>query len=376
MADNAPVMMWVVGADKTVNFFNRTWLEYKGRDLEQEKQNGWGNGIYREDFDACRNTFNRSFAERIPFTLEYRLRRYDGEYRWVLDIGKPTFSPEGNFTGFIGTCTEIHDKKVFYNELEQKVKKRTLDLQEINEELARSNSELQQFAYVASHDLQEPLRKIISFSDRLNKYLDSLPPPANTYIEKISASAQRMTRLIDDLLNFSRISRNARKFVKTDLNEILKEVLVDFELIISQKKAVIKSDELPSIQAIPIQMEQLFHNLISNSLKFSSPETPPVISILVERPDQEEIRRINGLDPTIRYINLIFDDNGIGFDPAYAELIFTIFQRLHEKQDFPGTGIGLALCRKIVNNHRGEIFAFSKEGRGSSFHVILPEKQP
>lgn len=376
IADNAPVMMWVAGIDKSINFYNRTWLEFKGHELEYEKRSGWGEGIHPADIEATRNVFNKSFEEKKPFSIEYRLKRYDGEYRWVLDIGKPRFSPEGAFTGFIGTCNEIHDKKMFYNELEEKVKKRTQDLQEINEELGRSNNELQQFAYVASHDLQEPLRKIISFSDRLIRYKDSLPEQAVNYIDKIVDSSQRMTRLIDDLLNFSRTSRSGRKFIKTDLNAILKGVLTDFELIISQKKAGIKSDHLPSIEAIPVQMEQLFHNLLSNALKFTSPNVPPVINISVSKPVREEIDLYGNLDKSLSYIRLIFADNGIGFDPAYANQIFTIFQRLHEKQDFPGTGIGLALCRKIVNNHRGEIFAFSIEGRGASFHVILPEEQP
>jgi len=236
MADNAPVMIWTSGADKLRTFFNVTWLNYTGRSFDEEKGDGWITGIHPEDRNKYLSAYNKAFETKTSFQVEYHLRRNDGVYRWVLAIGKPTFTPEGKFTGFVGTCTEIHDKKVTQEELEQKVDQRTHDLQQLNKELERSNSELQQFAYVASHDLQEPLRKIMTFSERLLANKGQLPETDQKYVEKISTSTQRMALLIDDLLDFSRISRNGDPFVKTDLNKIYKNVLNDFELIISQKK--------------------------------------------------------------------------------------------------------------------------------------------
>ena len=202
-----------------------------------------------------------------------------GNIAGLCQRAKPTYSLEGNFKGYIGTVSDIHDKKMLADEMETRVLERTKDIKEMNNELTRSNSELQQFAYVASHDLQEPLRKIMTFSDRLQSFKDNLPDQAKTYIQKIGSSSERMSKLIDDLLNFSSISRDNKNFVRTDLGAILKNVLADFDLIVTQKQAKINYDGLPVIQAIPVQMEQLFHNLLSNALKFSKDDKPPEITI-------------------------------------------------------------------------------------------------
>ena len=161
----------------------------------------------------------------------------------------------------------------------------------------------------------------------------------------------------------------------TDLNEIIKNILYDFELLILEKQAVIKSDTLPTIEAIPLQINQLFHNLIGNALKFSKEEVPPVITITSSTLSEEKGKKYSAFNLFTSYIEIIFKDNGIGFEQQFADKIFTIFQRLHDKQAFNGTGIGLALAKKIVENHHGEIFAFAKENEGASFHIILPLKQ-
>lgn len=376
MADNAPVMIWVADKSKQRNFFNRTWLEFTGKKLEEEIGDAWKNDVHEEDHDRCIKTYNSYFDKQKPYVLDYRLLRSDGKYRWIQETGKPQFSTEGNFTGFIGSCTEIHDKRIIHEELEQLVKKRTLDLEEINKELYRSNSELKQFAYVASHDLQEPLRKIMTFADRLQSYKANLPEAQQKYIDKIAVSSQRMTRLIDELLNFSRTSRSDQAFTKVNLNKAVKEVLTDFDLIISQKGGRIEVDKLPSLQAIPLQMEQLFHNLISNALKFTRASVPPVIGITSKILTSKAIAAYKGLQPDTRYYEIVVTDNGIGIEAEFVEQIFEIFQRLNDRERFPGTGIGLALCRKIVNNHNGIIFARPLDHEGTSFHIILPATQP
>lgn len=373
MADNAPVMIWVAGVDRRANFFNKTWLEYTGRKLEQEIGDGWMENVHTEDLSPFQLLFNGSFAERKSFRFEYRLRRHDGEYKWILNSGKPMFAGDGQLSGYIISCTEIHDKKMMGDELENRVLERTRDLAQINAELERSNSELQQFAYVASHDLQEPLRKILTFGDHLQqRFQKNIPDTAKGYIEKINESAERMTHLIDDLLNFSKMTRFSKILTKTDLNQIIKQVLSDFDVIINQKKAQVVVDKLPVIDAIPVQAEQLFHNLISNALKFTTPARRPVISISCRRLAKQMLEKYERLDKGKNYYEIAVKDNGIGFPPEFSDQIFIIFQRLNDKQDYPGTGIGLALCRKIVHNHGGEIVAESGEDEGAIFRIILP----
>jgi len=376
MADNAPVMIWVVDADKRVTFFNKTWLEYTGQKPETETGIGWTQAIHPDDRNVFLKQYDAFFNQKKPFRLEFRLLNYEGEYRWILNNGKPNFNKDETFRGYIVSCTEIHDKKLMQQELEKHVQERTDDLQQMNRELERSNNELQQFAYVASHDLQEPLRKIMTFSDRLQQHFgNALSEKGNGYVEKIIDSSKRMTRLIDDLLNFSKITRQTEPFKRTNLNTIVKNVLGDFDEIMKDKKAKVEYKELPVIQAIPVQMEQLFHNLISNGLKFSGKAKQPLITITARPLDKKHIDRFPQLNVDTDYYEIIVKDNGIGFDEEYADQIFVIFQRLNDKQEFPGTGIGLALCRKIVNNHNGEIFAQSKEGKGAAFHVVLPANQ-
>jgi len=368
LADNAPVMIWLAGADKKRNFLNKTWLEFIG----QPKVDSWKEAIHPVDLQAYESIYDSSFMQRTTFQIEYRLKRRDGEYRWMLDIAKPSFSPTKVFLGYIGSSTELHNKKLLQDELEQRVARRTRDLDNMNKELQRSNSELQQFAYVASHDLQEPLRKIMTFSDRLDLYRDALSEQGKVYLDKINESSKRMTRLIDDLLDYSRISRSGAKFVKTDLNKILEEVMLDFDLVINQKKAKVKIEKLPTLSAIPLQMEQLFHNVIRNAFKFTKVNVPAEITISCRVLPAEAVRERPSLSKDNTYVEISVKDNGIGFAPEFAEQIFVIFQRLNDKKLYPGTGIGLALCSRIVANHGGEIYATAAENAGSEFYIILP----
>jgi len=248
------------------------------------------------------------------------------------------------------------------DELEKKVEERTA-------ELLRKNSELEQFAYIASHDLQEPLRKIRTFSELLQKGLQK-GTPVNNYFEKIQSSAARMTQLINDVLDYSRLSGRDVQFVSTDLNTILQQVKTDFDLLIEQKQAIIRNNLLPSIKGVPLQILQLFTNLIGNSLKFS--EKQPVITITGAALPASERASYPGLQDDIDYVKLEFTDNGIGFEQKFAEKIFTIFQRLNEGRQYAGTGIGLALCKKIVENHHGAIRAEGHIDEGATFTVILP----
>ncbi len=281
-----------------------------------------------------------------------------------------------NFTGQNKKITIPADIAEQANE--QPVIKKTLQqelhsLQQANVKLEHSNSEFRQFAYAASHDLQEPLRKIITFCNRLEKnFKNELPKTAGEYIDKITYSARRMSQLIDGLLNFTNVSASEDAFEKVDLNDIVGKVIKDFDLLISEKKADIFVGKLPVIQAAPVLMTQLFYNLVSNALKFSSATETPKVSIVSANFPQNKIHEYPELKKGMDYVEIIVSDNGIGFAPEFAEKIFVIFQRLNEREAYPGTGIGLALCRKIVSYHHGKIFAESKEGEGAAFHIVLP----
>ncbi len=231
------------------------------------------------------------------------------------------------------------------------------------QQLARSNAELDQFASIASHDLQEPLRKVQAFSSQvLTKEADGLSEKGRDYLTRANASAARMQVLIEDLLLFSRVGTRTQPFVATDLNELLGGVLADLETAIEEAGAMVEVGELPTVPVDPRQARQLFQNLISNSLKFRREGVDPVV-------------RIDGSSGG-RFAEITVADNGIGFDPEYADRIFRVFERLHERSAYPGTGIGLALCRKVAERHGGSIGAVGRPGEGATFVVRLPMDHP
>ncbi|MEK7855044.1 MAG: ATP-binding protein, partial [Acidobacteriota bacterium] len=249
------------------------------------------------------------------------------------------------------------------NELEEKVKARTKELKKSNRQLEKSNNDLEQFAYIASHDLQEPLRKIQAFGDRLTtKHGPQLNDEARDYLSRMQGAAGRMYTLINDLLSFSRVTTKAQPFVPTGLNKIVREVLGDLEVRLQETEGRVDVEDLPTIDADGLQMRQLFQNLIGNALKFHRPAVAPVIKIKGEKADPE-------------MFVLTVTDNGIGFDEKYLDRIFTPFQRLHGRNEYDGTGIGLAVCRKIVERHGGTLTARSTPGEGSTFIATLPVKQ-
>jgi PAS domain S-box-containing protein len=242
-------------------------------------------------------------------------------------------------------------------------------LKELNKELEKSNTDLEQFAFVASHDLQEPLRKIQTFSQILEQNLDN-KETSKKYLAKIATSAERMTNLIKAVLNYSRLSNEKGLVEMVDLNEIIANIENDYELTIAEKGARIIHDKLPVIFGNPLQLNQLMLNLVGNSLKFSTKQ--PVITISTSY-KTEDLPNVSDNDD---FVELTFKDNGIGFDQLYADKIFTVFQRLHNKQEYPGTGIGLALCKKIVDNHNGSISVVSTTGEGTTFTIKLPVNLP
>jgi light-regulated signal transduction histidine kinase (bacteriophytochrome) len=244
------------------------------------------------------------------------------------------------------------------------------ELKKYAESLRQSNFELEQFASVASHDLQEPLRKVQAFGDRLRrKYAQELDDQGRDYIERMLKSTARMQTLIDSLLSFSRISTKGKPYQPVNLNEIARGVTDDLEIVIRENNVALTIQDLPVIDADPVQMRQLFQNLIGNAIKYRRADVDPVVDVSA---DIKPAR--NGLAGENAYgiCHLTVSDNGIGFNDLYAEKIFAIFQRLHGRGDYDGTGIGLAICRKIVERHGGSIEASGKADHGARFVASLP----
>lgn len=325
--------------------------------------------IHYEDREKVSKAVNRALTETGNYAIEYRLQPPDGPLRYIHANGSVFYDEDKKPVRLSGIARDVTPQTITQHELEQKVRDRTQELLDLNKELSRSNEELRQFAYVASHDLQEPLRKIQTFSELTKRRLDD-PLYVSNYLTKIDNSAARMAALIKDVLLYSQVTRHEIETEVFPLSEVIDHVRNDFELLIEEKGATITYANLPLLQANRLHFYQLFSNLISNSLKFSS--VSPYISISHEIVAGHESEHPK-LDINERYHSISVRDNGIGFDQAYAEQIFGLFNRLHNKQDYSGTGIGLALCRKIVEGYRGAIKASSRKGEGAVFTIYLPE---
>lgn len=291
----------------------------------------------------------------------YRIIRQDGELRHFKSLGKFISDGENNKThiGIIKDVTEAHLSKIA--------------LEDKNLELERNINELASFNHVASHDLQEPLRKIQLFISRISeKDRGSMSETGKEYLVKIQAAAQRMRTLIDDLLMFSSINKSEKVFELSDLNLLLENAKQELMELIEEKKAIIQFLPLPTLKAIPFQIQQLLINLIGNSLKYSKPNIAPIIDITCEKVTAKDYPMLKTDEKRIFY-KIAITDNGLGFDQQYAESIFIVFHRLHHTTEYSGTGIGLAICKKIVENHGGFILAEGKPDTGATFTMFLPE---
>ena len=309
------------------------------------------------------------------------IRRGREETLFVNFVCEPIKETDGSVQRVVIMAIEITDQVIARRKIEEteallkiRVAERTEELSEANENLANMNKELEEFTYAASHDMQEPLRKVHTFSTfLLEQYPSQLDEAAKNYLIKIGDSVRRMKNIINDLLNYSHQSSEEQQFTAIDLNLILADIETDLELVIQQKEATITKDKLPQIIARPAQINQLFFNLFSNALKFSKPGVPVKIGIKCEPVSEEDILSGKVPEPQKSYTKIIFSDNGIGFEQLYAEQIFSLFKRLHSRNEYEGTGIGLGLCKKIVQRHNGSIWAKSEPDKGATFYILLPK---
>jgi two-component system, chemotaxis family, CheB/CheR fusion protein len=374
LAESMPLIVCTAGADFRINFINNQFEHYTGVPVKDALGNGWHTVIHRADLKVLLIAWKGALNAEYDFEREIRMKSRTGEYLWNLLRAKARLDAAGAIISWVITIIDIHAQKVLNETLERKVAQRTLQLQRTNEELEASNHDLQQFASVASHDLQEPLRKIHMFSKLIrDKHRDVIPPDAQQHLEKIMLASARMKSIITNVLNFSRLSADDNNFEKVDLQSIITEITDDLEVAIKERNAVVKVDATCSLMVVPGQIRQVFQNLISNSLKFSKPDVPPVILISTQTIAEKSF----DAQPSKggKYCRVTVTDNGIGFDDKFRDNIFHLFHRLHSKDRYEGTGIGLAIVKKIVEKHHGIITAHSQTGKGATFTIVLPLNQ-
>lgn len=318
----------------------------------------WTGRVHPDDFERVNNAIYQLIESgQQNWADEYRFLRRDGSYAFVKDRGYVVYDDNGKPLRMLGSMMDVTEHK-----------NAEIQLELFNEKLQQSNRELQDFAYVASHDLQEPLRKVQAFADRLSsKYGSVLEGTGLDYLERMRSAGERMQKLIQDLLTFSRVSTKAQPFVAVNLDEVTREVLSDLEVSIEQAGAAVEIVDLPMLQADPLQMRQLIQNLVGNALKFRKSGVAAKLKIYGSH-TKSAGRREDMWEISVK-------DNGIGFDEKYLDRIFTVFQRLHGRAEYEGSGVGLAVCRKIAERHNGTITARSTPGEGATFTVTLPLKQ-
>lgn len=398
MADTVPQLVWITRPDGFHEYYNKHWYEYTGTTPGETDGEGWNNLFHPDDQERARKIWRASLETGEPYEIKYRLYNASTKtYRWVIGRALPHKNQKGKIVKWYGTCTDIDDSvreierrkklekelKHERDSLELRVAERTSQLKLTNEglrdeikkrqkveeqirlyseELQRSNRELEEFAYVSSHDLQEPLRKIQAFSDLLvEEYGDKLGD-GDQYLSRIQSSAQRMSTLIEDLLTFSRVTTKPLRAEAVDMNKVLEFVINDLDTRIAKEQGAVKvAENLPVVYADMTHMRQLFQNLVGNGLKFHPVDRPPVVTVSHASEEGFNIFTVQ--------------DNGIGIEKKYLDKIFAVFQRLNVKQAYEGTGIGLAVCKKIVERYGGTIEVESVVGEGTQFIIKLPTRE-
>lgn len=359
LTESMPQLIWTSHPDGYCDFFNRRWYEYTGSTPEMSYGDGWAGYVHADQREGLYRAWFSSLHTGTPIMHEFQLRKADGTYQWFYVLGNPIYGQDGAIRKWVGALTNIEWQKAVESGLEKVVAERTRELQ-------RSNEDLLQFAHVASHDLKEPVRKIRTFANRLlEDETSSLSGVGRVFIKKIDKASERMYQMIEGVLRYSTMTSLDEDIREIDLNLVLQQIESDLEIKILERKASIRYSGLPVIEGAPLLIHQLFYNLLNNSLKFVRNEVSPQISITARTvsPDRAPLAKID------------VTDNGIGFLQAHAESIFNTFTRLNTKDQFEGTGLGLSLCKKIVERHGGTITATAAPDKGAVFSICLPIKQ-
>ena len=384
MANLVPLIIWTTNENGLCTFLNTKWKELTGENVEDGLGNLWLDVIHPDDRQNIEIAWTKSVSERKVFEAKFRMRNDKGGYVVGYANSLPRFDSNHTFIGYTGIIQDVTTQEQIKNSLERMVLDRTADLRKKNLELEdaeqalkaknleleKTNGELSSFAHVASHDLQEPLRKIQTFTAKvMQSDGDKLSQMGQDLMTRVRTSASRMRDLIQDILSYSKADKSDDKVEPTDLNEILTDVIREFEVKIEETGAVIENTGLPALRVVPFQFHQLFLNLVSNGLKFSKANWAPYILFQSQLTTADLVPGMQGAQ---KFHHITVSDNGIGFDAQDAEKIFEIFNRLHGRRDFEGTGIGLAICKKVVERHGGKMTAEGEADKGATFHIYLP----
>jgi two-component system CheB/CheR fusion protein len=351
MAEYSTMFIWFLDSEQQLTYANKGALNYLGVTFEELSAKGWGSFVYPEDLIVASNVIEELLEKKRYYENEIRLRRHDGEYRWFLSSGGPLINSNGDLVGSVGSTIDIHDRKLAEEALKQ-----------YSQRLEHSNKELEHFATIASHDLQEPLRKIMLFGDHLRKVdRNNLSAEGLDDLDRMERSIDKMQRLINDLLDLSKVTRRGKPFEKMNLNVVLRDVVGQLSYIFPDCRERVKIDCVMEIEADPSQIHQLMTQLLENALKFHEPGKLSKVDVTVR--------------PQAGQCKITVADTGIGMKAEYLDKIFDTFVRLHHPVEYPGTGIGLSLVSKIVDRHGGTIAVESALGKGSVFTVMLPVSQ-
>lgn len=340
LAESMPQKIFTASSDGAANYLNGQWTEFTGASQEQILSRGWMQFLHPDELDENTNAWRKSIETGESFQSIHRLQRADGEFRWHLSRALPMRDDNGNIHMWIGSATEIHDQK------------------QTEEELRHANQDLEQFAYSVSHDLQEPLRGIKIFSELLTRYQDNLDGMALQFLSNVIQSASRLEALLSDLLTYTQAGRLREGVAEGSAEHALQAALNNLNGTIADSGALISSDPLPSVDISPTHLQQIFQNLVGNAIKYRLPGIAPVVKITARRVKSDWLFAVS--------------DNGIGIEPEYRETIFGLFKRLHSSDEYAGTGMGLAICQRIVERYHGHIWVESANGKGSTFFFTIP----
>jgi PAS domain S-box-containing protein len=385
VTNSLPLLIFSMTSDGRLTYANQGFTNFLGKEITALNAGSWLNYFHGEDYPAVRTTWDDSVASSLPFKGEWRLRNdLTGDYIWHMVSVTPLRDADQQVIHWTGFLADIHAQKVIEQTLRDNEELRqnksileTSQQQLTNDigELNRSNTELSQFAYVASHDLQEPLRKIQAFSSLLTEqYGPALDANAQDIIHRMQSATNRMQELIRGLLAYSRLNTEKPSFHAVSLSALVAEVQGDLETAIRGRDAKIQIGALPVVQGNTLQLRQLFQNLLSNALKFTPTGRVPIVQVSTRTVPADQLP-VSVMGKSDNYLEVSIADNGIGFDIKYIDRIFNLFQRLHGRSEYAGTGIGLAICKKVADNHGGYLTARSQPGQGATFLVYLPMNQ-
>jgi PAS domain S-box-containing protein len=356
LGDHAPALIWMADTTKAFTWFNKPWLDFVGRPMEKEVGNGWLENVHPDNVQRCFEIYCTTFDTRKPFTMEYRMRRHDGQYRWIMNNGVPLRNSAGEFTGYIGSCIDITDRKLTEETLEIRVADRTTSLRE-------AITQMEEFSYSVSHDLRAPVRAIQGYAQAvLEDFAGQVDGRGKLFLERIVHNSTRMDRLIQDVLTCSRLTRREIPLGPVSLENLLHEILHQYPEMQPPQADVVIHGSLLSVTGHEPSLSQAVSNLLNNAVKFMVPHTTPHIEIWTEARGNE--------------VRLWIQDNGIGIKPEYQGRLFGMFERVHPEKAYEGTGIGLAIVRKSVERMGGKAGVESDGSNGSKFWIQLPAANP